>query len=81
MFVNTTGDNVNGNHYVAAGKDSQGRSYVYDPYPRSNQPNILFQDRNAGAYNHYVDGGMGQTGTQQGSKIRVNVLTGGTLSY
>ncbi len=82
MFVNTSGDHKAVNHYVAIGKDSSGRSYVYDPYPRDNHTNVVYQDQDDKGYGHYVDGSAGQDVTPQGGRpTRVNVFAGGVVSY
>lgn len=82
MFVDTDrpgspGHN-NVNHFVQAGRDQDGRLYVYDPYPRANQPNLIYQDQNPAAFEHYTTGGMGLTPPGQRP---VNVIAGGTVSH
>jgi hypothetical protein len=66
-------------HYVTIGKDNQGHTYVYDPYPRDNQPNVIYRNENQGAFDHYVNGSATVTGTNNGAATPINVWTGGTM--
>lgn len=47
------------NHFITVGKDASGRTYVYDPGGKSNQPQVIYQDQNPDAFHHYTGAGMG----------------------
>ena len=69
------------NHWVQVGRDQDGNSYTYDPYPAGNQPHISRPDPNGnvGPYERYTEAHMGeQAGGNYG---RVNVIGGGTTSF
>ncbi|MBS2035048.1 hypothetical protein JST97_08665 [bacterium] len=76
QFVDTDGDNKF-NHYVLMGKDANGRSYSYDPMPKTNQPQVIYQDTRPQAYGAYADGSMG---IQEADGSRGQAMAGGTLN-
>ncbi|MBI2568363.1 MAG: hypothetical protein HYV63_15175 [Candidatus Schekmanbacteria bacterium] len=84
MFVDTDRPGRPGfndpNHYVQVGRDQNGELYVYDPYPRGNQPNLVYQNRDPAAFEHYTTGGMGVNPNVPGIS-RVNIVAGGTVSH
>ena len=59
QFVDTDGDNKEANHFVLMGKDAQGQSYAYDPMPKTNQPQVVYQNQRPQAYEQYAGGSMG----------------------
>lgn len=82
LHVDTTGTNKDVNHFVQVGKDGSGRAYVYDPYPRANQANVIYQDENPDAFKHYTGGSMGIGYTDNAGRARkANVVAGGTVSF
>jgi hypothetical protein len=46
-------------HYVTVGRDKDGRTYVYDPGGKDNQPQVVYQDERPQAFNQYTGGAMG----------------------
>lgn len=68
-------------HFVTVGRDQAGRTYVYDPYPRLNQPNIIYQDKDSEAFNHYTDGSVAMSATNNNVPTHVNTLEGGTMTF
>lgn len=77
QFIDTNGDNK-ANHFVLMGKDENGRSYTYDPMPKSNQPQVIYQDTRPQAYGAYADGSMGIK--RQGDNQPAQMVAGGTLN-
>jgi hypothetical protein len=47
------------NHAVLYGSDQTGRQYVYDPFPKTNQPQLIYADEKPQAYETYAGGGLG----------------------
>jgi len=64
------------NHFVLMGKDESGRSYVYDPGAKTNQPQVVYQDQRPQAYSQYADGNMGITDQGQ----RAQVMAGSVMN-
>lgn len=77
QFVDTNGDNK-ANHFILMGKDENGRSYTYDPMPKTNQPQVIYQDTRPKAYATYADGSMGVQ--REGDKASAQLVAGGTLN-
>jgi hypothetical protein len=79
--VDTNFDKVDTNHYVVVGKDASGRSYIYDPYPKANQGQIIYQDQNPDAFNYYTSGQMGVNtpNLRTGGTENINVVAGGIV--
>ncbi|MFN8609464.1 MAG: hypothetical protein U0931_18140 [Vulcanimicrobiota bacterium] len=69
------------NHWVQVGRDQDGHTYTYDPYPAGNQPHISRPDPNGnvGAYERYTEADMGENAG--GNYGRVNVIGGGVTSF
>jgi len=73
------------NHYVTVGKDKDGKTYIYDPYPKENEPNVVYQDKNPDAFKRYTDGTMGAkidnaTKNANGLKAnKINLFVGGVM--
>ena len=57
--VDSTSNQQGLDHYVTVGKDKDGRTYVYDPGGKDNQPQVIYQDQRPQAFNHYTNGAMG----------------------
>jgi len=76
QFIDTDGDNKN-NHYVLMGKDANGRSYTYDPMPKTNQPQVIYQDTRPQAYGQYAGGAMG---ISEPDGSRGQTMAGGILN-
>ncbi len=65
-FVAHKGDGQQLDHFVVIGKDKDGKSYVYDPAVKTNQPQIFYSQGNEDAFDHYVaDMGVLENGQQR----------------
>ncbi|MBX3167486.1 MAG: hypothetical protein KF760_08735 [Candidatus Eremiobacteraeota bacterium] len=53
-FVAHQGDGQNLDHFVVVGKDKDGKTYVYDPAPKTNQPQMFYSQGNEDAFDHYA---------------------------
>jgi hypothetical protein len=53
MAVDTDGDGLV-NHATQVGRDASGRIFLYDPWPRDNQPGLIYQDEHPAAFEHYT---------------------------
>ena len=80
--VDPEGNHNDVHHYVVTGKDADGRSYIYDPYPKANQPQVVYQDERPKAFNYYTGGDMGaDIPVNSGGTKRLNFTAGGVVSY
>lgn len=53
-FVAHKGDGQTLDHFVVVGKDKDGKSYVYDPAVKTNQPQLFYSQGNEDAFDHYA---------------------------
>ena len=75
-----TNNDGNMNHWVQVGRDDQGRSYVYDPYPAANQAHVSYpsSDGSVGPYERYTEGHYGPVAP---GNVVVNPVGGGTVRF
>ncbi|MBT9582448.1 hypothetical protein IV102_03795 [bacterium] len=76
QFVDPDGGNDKLRHFVLIGKDKDGRTYVYDPGAKTNQPQVVYQSERPQAFDHYVGGDMG---VNDGG-VRTQVVAGGVAT-
>ncbi|MFN8611074.1 MAG: hypothetical protein U0931_26260 [Vulcanimicrobiota bacterium] len=75
-LVDSTSNGKGLDHFVTVGMDKDGRRYVYDPGGKDNQPQVVYEDQNPKAFQHYTNGSMG--GLDNGRPAVVQV--GGQVS-
>ncbi len=73
-------------HYVTVGKDKDGREYIYDPYPKENEPNVVYKDQRPDAFDRYTYGATGCELTEAQQKNNgfknqsVDIFVGGVMN-